>query len=300
MHPRNKHHDRYDFDLLVQAYPALTNFVKLNAYNDYSIDFANPQAVKALNKALLTQYYNILEWDIPANYLCPPIPGRADYLHYLADLLGTTNGGEIPRGKNIQGLDIGIGANAVYPLIGHREYGWRFVGADIDSAALENAQQILGANVGLSDVIELRLQKSPSAIFKDIIHKDEFYQFTMCNPPFHGSLAEAHAGTRRKWQNLGKNTGKITHVKGSSVKLNFGGQVAELYCEGGELTFVTRMVNESVQVKHQCVWFTALISKAANLPNVYRALKHVNALQVKTIEMAQGQKQSRMVAWTFL
>jgi 23S rRNA (adenine1618-N6)-methyltransferase len=37
-------------------------------------------------------------------------------------------------------LDIGVGANCVYPLIGHAEYGWRFLGVDIDEAALANAQ----------------------------------------------------------------------------------------------------------------------------------------------------------------
>ncbi|MDD2932558.1 MAG: 23S rRNA (adenine(1618)-N(6))-methyltransferase RlmF [Methylotenera sp.] len=294
LHPRNKHNGRYDFDLLIQASPALATFVKLNAYNDTSIDFANPQAVKALNKALLIQHYNILDWDIPAQYLCPPIPGRADYVHYLADLLAETNHGKIPPIDTIRVLDIGVGANAIYPLIGHREYGWRFVGADIDATALANAQQILHANAGLTASIELRLQASPTNIFKGIIQPDDFFNLTLCNPPFHASLAEAQAGTQRKWQNLGINTGKS-----KALKLNFGGQSAELYCDGGEVAFVSRMIEESVQFKNQCTWFTSLISKAASLPSVYSALKKAHALKVKTIAMAQGQKQSRIVAWSF-
>lgn len=295
MHPRNKHNGRYDFDLLIQASPALAPFVKLNAYNDTSIDFANPQAVKALNKALLIQHYNILEWDIPAQYLCPPIPGRADYLHYLADLLAETNHGKIPHGNTIRLLDIGVGANAIYPLIGNREYGWRFVGADIDATALANAQQILHANAELTTSIELRLQASPTNIFKGIIQPDDFFNLTLCNPPFHTTLAEAQIGTQRKWQNLGINTGK-----NKALKRNFGGQAAELYCDGGEVAFVSRMVEESVQFKNQCTWFTTLISKATSLPGVYSALKKAHALKVKTIDMSQGQKQSRIVAWTFL
>lgn len=294
MHPRNKHNGRYDFDLLIQASPALAAFVKLNAYNDASIDFSNPLAVKALNKALLSQHYHVLDWDIPPQYLCPPIPGRADYLHYLADLLGEANHGKIPHGDTIRLLDIGVGANAIYPLIGNREYGWRFVGADIDAVALANAQQILRANAGLAESVELRLQATPTHIFKGIIQPDDFFNFTLCNPPFHASLADAQAGTKRKWQNLGINTGKS-----KAVKLNFGGQSAELYCNGGEVAFVSRMIEESVLFKSQCTWFTTLISKAASLPSVYSALKKVHALKVKTIEMAQGQKQSRIVAWTF-
>jgi 23S rRNA (adenine1618-N6)-methyltransferase len=295
LHLRNKHRSRYDFDVLIQVNSKLREFVKLNAYNDVSIDFANPQAVKALNLALLKQFYNITEWDIPAEYLCPPIPGRADYLHYLADLLASTNNGVIPQGEIIRALDIGVGANIIYPLIGNREYGWHFVGADIDPVSIDNGLGILEANSLLS-AIELRLQASPLNIFTGVIGQGERFDLTMCNPPFHGSLDEANAGSQRKWQNLGKDK----RNQSKSPVLNFGGQAAELYCDGGEEAFVRRIVQESTQFSTQCLWFTTLISKAENLPSVYRALKQVNAHQVKTIEMSQGQKKSRVVAWTFL
>jgi len=298
LHPRNKHRDRYDFDRLIQACSGLAKFVRSNEFGDASIDFSNPQAVKALNQALLKQFYAILIWDIPKQYLCPPIPGRADYLHYIADLLGNLNYGVIPKGELVNLLDIGVGANAIYPLIGNHEYGWRFVGADIDSNALKNAQKIVDANA-LSDQIELRLQTSPVSFFKGVIKEGEFYNLTMCNPPFHASLAQAQAGTQRKWRGLGKTISKSRLVEKSAV-LNFGGKSNELYCEGGEKAFVTAMINESKQFSTQCLWFTTLISKATSLPSVYSAIKKVNAVEVKTIEMTQGQKQSRIVAWTFI
>ena len=294
LHPRNKHRGRYDFDQLIQANAALAPFVKLNEYGEASIDFSNAQAVKALNQALLKQFYAVNTWDIPKQYLCPPIPGRADYVHYVADLLGATNAGVMPQGESVRGLDIGVGANTIYPLIGSHEYGWYFVGADIDANALKNAQHIVDANM-LSNMIELRLQTSPNSIFKGVIKQGETFDFTMCNPPFHASLADAQAGTQRKWRGLGKSKKGI-----QSTALNFGGQTKELYCEGGEEAFATTMINESKQFATQCLWFTTLISKAATLPSVYRALKNVNALEVKTIDMTQGQKQSRIVAWTFL
>lgn len=298
LHLRNRHRGRYDFDQLIQASPALAPYVKLNEYGDASIDFSNAKAVKALNQALLKQFYAVRAWDIPQQYLCPPIPGRADYLHYIADLLSEGNAGVIPRGQSVRVLDIGVGANMIYPLIGMREYGWQFVGADIDVKALNNAQHIIEENA-LSNMIELRLQTSPLSIFKGVISQGEKFALTMCNPPFHGSLEEAQAGTQRKWRGLGKNIAKRGQ-SGKSAVLNFGGQNAELYCEGGEKAFVTAMIQESKQYAAQCVWFTTLISKAANLPSVYSALKKVNALEVKTIEMSQGQKKSRIVAWTFL
>ena len=294
LHPRNQHRGRYDFDALIQARASLARFVQLNAFGDASIDFSNAQAVKALNQALLKQYYAITTWDIPKGYLCPPIPGRADYIHHIADLLSTANNGAIPQGETVRVLDIGVGANAIYPLIGSHEYGWHFVGADIDANALKNAQHIVDANA-LSTMIELRLQRARICFFKGIIAQGETFDLTLCNPPFHASLAEAQAGTQRKWRGLGKN-----NANAQSPALSFGGQSNELYCEGGEEAFINGMVNESKQFANQCLWFTTLISKASTLPSIYRALKKVNALEVKTIEMAQGQKQSRIVAWTFL
>lgn len=302
LHPRNKHNGRYDFDQLIATSPVLAQFVRLNHYNDASIDFSNPKAVKALNQALLKQFYSISVWDIPAHYLCPPIPGRADYLHYIADLLATTNGGVAPSANFTRVLDIGVGANAIYPLIGHREYGWHFVGTDIDSVAIANAQHILDSNSPISEAIELRLQGLSSAIFKGILLQNETFEITMCNPPFHASLADAGKGSQRKWHNLSKNSAKNLGVSQSTRKLptlNFGGQATELYCVGGEEVFIAQMVNESKQFSTQCLWFTTLVSKASSLPSVYRALKKVNALEVKTISMAQGQKKSRIVAWTF-
>jgi len=295
LHPRNKHRGRYDFKQLVACSPELAAFVFLNAYQDESIDFADPAAVRALNRALLRQVYGITEWELPPQYLCPPIPGRADYLHHLADLLAAGNGGLIPRGESIRVLDIGVGANCVYPLIGHSEYGWRFVGSDIDRAALACAQAIVDANSDQRDAIELRFQASRSALFKGVLRPDELFDLSMCNPPFHASLDEARAGSERKWQNLGK-----AAPSAKAPVLNFGGQGAELCCAGGEAGFVSRMIAESAQIPNSCLWFTTLVSKSSSLPAVYRALKKAGVQDSRTIAMAQGQKQSRIVAWTFL
>ncbi len=291
LHPRNLHRGRYDFRQLIAASPELAAFVGLNPYGDASIDFADPFAVRALNRALLVHFYAIRSWDIPAQYLCPPIPGRADYLHYLADLLAENSCGIVPRGEPVRALDIGTGANAIYPLIGHRLFGWQFVASDIDAAALTNVQRILDANGGLAT--SLRLQTMRQTVFKGIIQPGEVFDITLCNPPFHASLAESHAGTQRKWKNLGKSSSR-------KPLLNFGGQGAELWCEGGEAAFICRMVAESVAFAGRCLWFTALVSKSASLPVVYRALKKAGVCDFRTVEMAQGQKKSRFVAWTFL
>ena len=292
LHPRNLHRSRYDFPELINAYPALEKFVFVNPYGDQSVDFSNPQAVKTLNAALLKHFYAVDHWDIPENYLCPPIPGRVDYIHYLADLLAGQHQGEIPRGNKVKVLDIGVGANCIYPLIGHQVYGWEFVGSDVDKRAITSASNIAAINPALKPYLSFRLQHSSSLIFKGIVKSGERFDLTMCNPPFHSSAEEAQAGSQRKVRNLGKQKGKET-------VLNFGGQHSELWCKGGELQFIRNMIRESAEIAAQCTWFTTLVSKSAHLPMIYATLESAGVTAVKTIEMAQGQKQSRFVAWSF-
>ncbi|MEJ5863857.1 23S rRNA (adenine(1618)-N(6))-methyltransferase RlmF [Pseudomonas farsensis] len=293
LHPRNRHQGRYDFPALIKAHPDLARFTIINPYGNPSIDFANPEAVRVFNRALLKAQYGIAHWDIPADYLCPPIPGRADYIHVLADLLGEDNAGEVPRGAQVRALDIGVGANCIYPLLGHSDYRWRFVGTDIDAVALASANAIVQANK-LDKAISLRLQAQPRHILSGLLQDGERFEVTLCNPPFHASREEATRGSQRKWKNLGKQD-----PKRKLPVLNFGGQNNELWCEGGEIRFVTQLVNESVQYAQQVLWFSSLVSKASNLPAIEAALKKVGAKALRTLEMGQGQKQSRLVAWSF-
>lgn len=293
LHPRNPHRFGYDFASLTEACPELKKYIFINQYNLETIDFSNPYAVKALNKSLLISFYDIQNWDIPENYLCPPIPGRTDYIHYLADLLASSNNEIIPTGENIQGLDIGVGANCIYPIIGNSIYGWSFVGTDIDEIALDNCSKIIEANPRLVDAISLQQQTDGRFIFKNIIDSEDKFTFTICNPPFHASAEEATKSTIRKINNL-------ENVRTTEPLLNFGGQNQELWCEGGELGFITQMIFESAKYPMQCLWFTTLVSKKDNLSSLYKTLNKVNAVAVKTIDMAQGQKTSRILAWTFL
>ncbi|HHQ4651161.1 TPA: 23S rRNA (adenine(1618)-N(6))-methyltransferase RlmF [Aeromonas hydrophila] len=291
LHPRNRHQAPYDFDALCQRTPELQPFVFVNEHGTQTLDFADPAAVKALNKALLALHYGIAHWDLPAGYLCPPIPGRVDYLHRVADLLAES-AGKVPTGKGVRVLDIGVGANCIYPLLGAREYGWRFVGSDIDPVSVKAATLLAKSN-GLGSQIECRLQGRASDIFLGIVAPRERFALTLCNPPFHASLAEASKGTERKLRNLGKEAT-------AKPVLNFGGQKAELWCEGGEAAFLANMITQSKAFASQCLWFSSLVSKKENLPAAKQGLSRVGARQVRVLEMAQGNKISRVLAWSFL
>ena len=293
LHPRNRHQGRYDFAALIAVEPRLKAFVIINPYGKESIDFANPAAVRVFNAALLKQLYGIQNWQIPEGYLCPPVPGRADYIHGLADLLALDAGGDIPRGADFIVLDVGTGANCIYPLLGQHDYGWRFIGSDIDQRALASAAETLAAN-NLTQSIDLRLQTVKSAFFKGVLREGERVVCTLCNPPFHSSAAEATSGSERKWRNLGKQD-----PQRKLPALNFGGKSNELWCKGGELTFVRNMIKESREYAEQVLWFTTLVSKSAHIRLLQRMLKQVGAVEVQVCSMSQGQKQSRFLAWTF-
>ena len=293
LHPRNRHRLRYDFARLVQASPELAEFAGPTPHGTVSINFADPAAVTALNRALLKSDYGIAHWDIPPGYLCPPIPGRADYIHHVADLLAEGNPAGIPRGDAVVVLDIGVGANCVYPIIGAHEYGWRFVGTDIDPVAVASARKIVAANRALAGRVELRQQRSPLEVFKGVVHSGERFAVAICNPPFHASAAEAAAATTRKLRNLAGGRA------GPTVR-NFGGQSHELWCAGGEQAFIRRMIAQSaVLPPATCGWFTTIVSKSENLPWLEKTLQATRAQEVRTIALAQGQKKSRILAWRF-
>ncbi len=301
LHPRNKHQGRYNFVELVKALPELKNYVMRNPKGEQTINFADPLAVKQLNKALLSRHYQVTAWEIPQGYLCPPIPGRADYIHRAADLMSHEPNLVLAQ---VKALDIGVGANCIYPIIGVCDYGWQYTASDIDPVSIKNAKRIAASNPVLQGKVECRLQPDSRCLFKGIIQPGERYHITTCNPPFHESLQAAAQGTRRKLNNLNANRVKRGHAvskhHSSQPTLNFGGQKAELWCPGGEAAFIKNMALESREFSEQVLWFTTLISKKDNVRWMQKQLQKVGVQEIQIVEMNQGQKNSRFIAWTFM
>jgi len=305
LHARNPHVQGYPFDKLVKSHAPLANFIRRNPDGRQTINFSDPNAVKALNAALLSYYYQINMWQLPEGYLCPAVPGRADYIHYLADLLADSNQGQIPKGKQIVGLDIGTGANLIYPIVGSQSYGWSFVGSELDPVSEKSAQLILKANPNLQKHVNVRRQQQAKNIFDDLIRPQDKFAFSMCNPPFFHSAKHAQQQNQRKVDNLARHKKKRNadtrdvRNKDPKQQLNFAGQANELHCPGGELAFIKQMIQQSKTYAQQVGWFTSLVSNKDNLRSLYQKLEQTGVTEVKTIKMAQGQKQSRFVAWCF-
>ncbi len=280
MHPKNPFNKDYNFDTLVAKHPPLKEFVFKNEYDNKTIKFANNEAVKALNTALLKTHYDINHWHIPDNNLCPPIPGRLDYLLHIADLIPKTD---------IHLLDIGTGANLIYPILANRHFNWKCTASEVNIDSLNNAQEIINKNNSLKD-IELRHQQFKSHILGHIIQPTDFFDVVVCNPPFFKNRTDAEQNNKRKFENL-----QLSEANPQ----NFGGLSNELWYKGGEAAFVQKMAEESLQFKDQVHWFTAIVSQKENLKNIKRAINKTKPTQVKIVEMEQGNKQSRFIAWTF-
>ena len=292
LHPRNRHQGSYPLDLLSKTLPKLQEFIFINTFGNLTLDFGNPLAVKTLNQALLKHYYQI-DWNIPSGFLCPPVPGRADYIHHLADLIDQKQEGGKSTNSFRKVLDIGTGANLIYPTLGASCYGWDVVGSEINPKAISSATKIILDNPDLVNKIQLRHQYYSDRIFFGIIERNEFFDATLCNPPFHDSAEMAEQSNLKKLRGLEKSAVPTT-------QLNFSGQDLELWTEGGEIEFIRKMIVESKEFRNQVFWFTTLVSKSEHLKFIQKLLKNMEVFAHKIVPMAQGNKISRFIAWTFL
>ena len=297
LHERNLHKGRYDLSALCESYEPLSAHITSSPRNEPTIDFSDPAAVLALNKALLKHYYGMSFWDIPKGYLCPPIPGRADYIHYAADLLLKSANKKNFKTMNVRALDIGTGANLIYPIVGSQLYQWQFIATDIDPVSINNAQNIVSNNQNLQPFVTVRTQMEPENIFSGVILKDDYFHISICNPPFFKTRDDAASARLRKIRNLNRNKDE-KNAKPEPIA-NFGGVAHELYCLGGELAFVKQMILESADYGQQVGWFTSLVSNGSHVSSLLKLIQSVGVSDNKVIPMTQGNKSSRILAWTF-
>lgn len=285
MHKDNPHHDKYDLKVLAKSHPVLKNYIIENEFTGGTIPFGNPLAVKALNTAILKHYYNVEYWGFPNEHLCPPIPSRVDYLYELKGVLDA-NG----LTKDIKVLDIGTGANCVYPLLGLKAFKWNFIASDSDADAIKSAKNIIDKN-NFNTEISFKQQTNERHILRNVITEDDFITASVCNPPFYKNEEEAIRVTNKKWKGLKMD---------SNSEKNFSGKPNELWYNGGEIAFIKNYIYDSQLFKKNCAWFTTLVSNKDHLRPLKVHLKPYNPTQVKVIKMTIGNKVSHMLLWSFL
>ena len=239
---------------------------------------------------MLLADFNLGNYDLPSGYLIPPVPGRLDYLLHIKDFIAEKFNST--EDSQLIGLDIGSGANGIYCILGAQHFNWKMVGSETDSKALEIANSNIKNTKGLNDRIEIRHQKDKGSLFKNTIQPNEQFDFVVCNPPFHSSKEEALKGSLRKVKNLGGYAAKEKFL------LNFEGQANELWCNGGEVLFIKRLIKESVIFKKQVKVFSTLVAKSESVAAIKKQLNKAKA-NFQVIPMALGNKKGRYVMWWF-
>jgi 23S rRNA (adenine1618-N6)-methyltransferase len=272
-HPRNIHSLPYDFDNLVKANPDLVIYIIEKENGEKSINFKKAKQIKALSKALIKKDYQIDAWDFPDIFQCPPIPTRADYIHHLADLLADLHKEkEIPKGNQITVLNVGSGASCIFPLLAHRSYDWHVIASEADEKAFTSAGQILDNNPKLKKDIEMRHQANSENFFKGICKDDESYELCICHPPFNDSIKNPEISVKNP----------------------------DLSYPGGELNFISKMIQESKEFQYRFLYFTTMVAKKDHLKKLTSLLKKEGAKHQQIIEIGTGNKVSRILVWSFL
>ncbi|XP_077246559.1 methyltransferase isoform X2 [Tasmannia lanceolata] len=325
IHPRNRYAENPpDFRLLASLYPSFEPFVFYSRDGRPRIDWTDFNATRELTRILLHHHHSI-NWWIPDGQLCPTVPNRSNYIHWIEDLLSSD---VIPKidggGVRVRGFDIGTGANCIYPLLGASLLGWNFVGSDVTDVALEWAEKNVGNNPHLSELIEIR--KAVDQSFSDGVTSD-LGEIVSVVPGIEeesdkdGSVVvevDALSDGKKSYQGPPVLIGVVRDGEkfdfcmcnppffesiaeaGLNPKTSCGGTFEEMVCPGGEQAFITQIIEDSVKLKQSFRWYTTMVGRKANLKVLVPKLREVGVSIVKTTEFVQGQTSRWGLAWSFL
>ncbi|KLO08027.1 hypothetical protein SCHPADRAFT_624344 [Schizopora paradoxa] len=284
MHPRNPYQTPLDFENLAESFPPLSVHLLKTQDGRPVIDFKSVEAQRRLTEALLHRDFG-LKLSVPAGRLCPAVPNRLNYILWIQDLIQASVRYDELRPERTIGIDIGIGASAIYPLLACKlEPNWEFIGTEIDELSQQSALKNISQNE-LSSRIRVVKTSEHDPILLPLFQDDGvMYTFTMCNPPFYSSSDDVERSAE----------GKAFEPNGVCT-----GSDNEMIVEGGEAAFVRRIVDESVNVSTRCRWFTSMLGKLSSVTEVVQALRTHKVDNYAITELIQGQTRRWVIAWSF-
>ncbi|XP_031208895.1 RNA N6-adenosine-methyltransferase METTL16 [Mastomys coucha] len=283
MHARNRYKDKPpDFAYLASKYPDFKQHIQINLNGRVSLNFKDPEAVRALTCTLLREDFG-LSIDIPLERLIPTVPLRLNYIHWVEDLIGHQDSDQTTLRR---GIDIGTGASCIYPLLGATLNGWYFLATEVDDMCFNYAKKNVEQN-NLSDLIKVVKVPQKTLLMDALKEESEIvYDFCMCNPPFFANQLEAK----------GVNSRNSRRPPPSSV--NTGG-ITEIMAEGGELEFVKRIIHDSLQLKKRLRWYSCMLGKKCSLAPLKEELRVQGVPKVTFTEFCQGRTMRWALAWSF-
>ena len=291
----------------------------------------------ALTRGLLHWYFDLTLQHIPEKHLCPPVPNRFFYVHWIQthllpllskesgrfdydsdDSEGDTNDGALALYP--YGLDIGVGANCIYPMLNAKFFRYNMVGTDIDNDALKVAQANVEANhlqgkIKLFQVAPSYAQQqassSPSApesvggpvsralqtwqsSQRPEQREQQRLQFVMTNPPFYDPQEEQTV---------------MTDARVGDGRARTAMTVSEGTYPGGEVGFVTDMIADSLRQRNDVelngsllsspLWYSSMLGKKASLVKLQKLLTHtLGPGHVEVTDYGPGQYTRWFLAWT--
>ncbi|KAK5135662.1 hypothetical protein LTR08_004963 [Meristemomyces frigidus] len=275
-----------DFDVLAEQDADFAAICRVSK-DERWIDFQNPKVVQQLTKSLLKCDFGV-SIQLPDDRLCPPVPVRWNYVHWIQELLDTTSDTYSDRydpEREVIGLDIGVGASCIYPLLAcSSRSSWRMAGTDIDQHSLSYARKNVDAN-GTSKRIKLAHTTTDSPLIPIDALKIEELDFLMTNPPFYSSTEDMQASYTAKT------------APPSAVCT---GAENEMICPGGDVGFVTRILTESLELRDRVQWYTAMFGKISSLQIVVAKLKEHDITNFAVTCLQAGYRTKRWaVGWSF-
>ncbi|KAL6050980.1 Methyltransferase-like protein 16 [Balamuthia mandrillaris] len=273
MHPENYYRtNKPDFVELAKLYPSFKAHVHITSKGQPNIRWTDPEAVRELTCVLLRHDFQIAV-ELPLDQLCPAVPNRVNYIHWLSDLL--KHSPDVTSAPTITGIDIGTGASCIYPLLGVRLKGWRFVATEIDPISLDYARRNIAANQW-EDLIELRESKS-GHILQGIVKENESFAFCMCNPPFFSD--QDHAPPNPKTACRATENERLT--------------------TGGEFQFIKQMIQDSLRYRNRIRWYTSMLGRKVDVKLLEKELVASGIVNIRTTTFYQGKTARWGIAWTF-
>ncbi|KAF1811593.1 DUF890 domain protein [Eremomyces bilateralis CBS 781.70] len=262
------------------------DFAKVLKENN-KIDFWDPLAVQQLTKSVLRRDFK-LEINLPGDRLCPPVPNRFAYIKWLQKLIDSTGDSyrdAYEESREVIGIDIGVGASCIYPLLGCASRpNWRFGGTEIDARNLEFAQKNVRTN-GLESRIRILPAKEGQPLISLAQLGTDHADFVMCNPPFFTSLEDMDATYETK-------------TKPPSAVCT--GAAVEMITDGGDLGFALQIFALSQSLKTKIQWYSCLLGKLQSAKDLVARLKESEITNFAAHCLQTGGRTKRwLVAWSY-
>ncbi|CAI9741035.1 RNA N6-adenosine-methyltransferase mettl16-like [Octopus vulgaris] len=262
MHPRNLYKKRKpNFKELALKYPEFRSHLEQNLSGKLVLDFKNPAALRLLSTILLKEDFG-LEVNIPSNRLVPTIPLRLNYIHWIEDLIVSDQ-----SSAPIQGIDIGTGSCCIYPLLGHKLNGWKFLATELDEESAAKAIENVEKN-NFQDSITIKKVSKLESLRSVVEETNQTYDFCMCNPPFYSNEEEPTVASP-----FNKRAAPHAAATASTV---------ESVTWGGEYQFVNQLIQDSLVLRHRVRIYTSMVGKKQNMLALKYELKNLKINYVET------------------